>query len=154
MITKERRGAESHIFSQRGIVKKCVCILVCGFFFAQCGCTFPRCSQGIRRLKELARSEKEKEEYVRIQEELFYALRDDLISNRLKKGPSKEEIIDKYGETIFSQKVKNQPGVAYVMLYRHPVQFFNSDRIYLYFDYAYYLVSWEYKPHYGILDSE
>ena len=73
-------------------------------------------------------------------------MREDLKNNRLAKGMLTKQILATYGEPILSKEVSDKDSAKEVFLYRHPTEFFSSDRIYLYFDNDKRLLFWEFEP--------
>lgn len=115
------------------------------FIFGLFGCTFLRYSEQLSTLKELEVSQKEIELYVEEQERFLYVLLDDIKNKRLKLSTSKENILKTYGEPVISKEVTDDPLIKEAFLYRHPTQYFTSDKVYLYFDELGKLLSWKYK---------
>lgn len=110
-----------------------------------CGCAWLRNGPELLTLQKVSKSGEEITRHLTEQEKLFYALRDDLIHDRLEPGLSKENIITAYGEPVLSKGPQpNQPSTE-ILLYRHPTKFFSSDRIYLHFDESNILTHWEHK---------
>lgn len=111
-----------------------------------CGCTVMKYSEGIGTLQDLSRAGEEIETYLVSQEEGFCRLQQDAASGVFPDNISKTEAIAVYGEPVFSRPVDDIAGAGEVLLYRHPTDFFGSDRFYLYFDSEKQLTSWEHVP--------
>jgi len=120
-------------------------LLICFLIFSTLGCTLLPYYQQLLTLREVSNSQREIHSYIDKQEELFYKLRDDVKNNRLKTGMMLVDIIDTYGEPVISKEVDDVPSIKEVLLYRHPTQFFSSDRIYLYFDDVKKLSYWKHE---------
>jgi uncharacterized protein YicC (UPF0701 family) len=97
-------------------------------------------------LKSVSDSQKDIDKYLAEQEKGFQKLLDDLKNNRLKEGMTKKYIIATYAEPILVEQNSEDPRIKEVLLYRHPTQYFKSDRIYLYLDKNRKLLSWQLKP--------
>ena len=97
-------------------------------------------------LKALGDNQEGTDRYVKAKERSFNKLKQDLEGNRLVKGTSKEKIIALYGEPIVSKPLNNRDNIKESFLYRHPVKFFDSDKLYLYFDERGCLDSWRLEP--------
>lgn len=110
------------------------------------GCSLLQHYEQLMALKRIGDSQREIELYLKAQEEGFYKLKQDLKTKKLKIGVPQEEILARYGEPVLSKEVKDKPQIQQVFLYRHPTNYFTSDKIYLYFDKNRKLVSFEYKP--------
>lgn len=89
---------------------------------------------GLVNLKRYGNNQDEIKDYIEKQEGLFFKLKEDINNNRLKTGTSKKQILSKYGEFILSNSVKDETDINEIILYRHPTQYFSSDKVYLYFD--------------------
>lgn len=115
--------------------------------------TIPGCfflPESLKTLKSVGDSQKEIEAYLAQQAELFDKLLFDLNNDVLGPGISKRKFIRIYGEPILSKEV-TEPLKGVRLLYRHPTEYFQSDRVYFYFDQEEKLVRWEYKPYKGAL---
>lgn len=110
------------------------------------GCSLLRHYEQLMVLKNVGDSQREIESYLKTQAERFYQLRKDLHQGTLKIGLSKEELLTRYGEPVLSKKVEGNPQIQQIFIYRHPTNYFTSDKIYLYFDKNNKLVSFEYEP--------
>jgi len=108
------------------------------------GCFF--LPESLKTLKRVGDSQEEIEAYLARQAELFDKLLFDLKNDALEPGISKGKFLRTYGEPILSKEVA-EPLKGARLLYRHPTEYFNSDRIYFYFDEKEKLVRWEYKPY-------
>lgn len=84
-------------------------------------------------------------EYIKAQEEGFVKLKDDILKGRLQKGMAKEEVIAEYAPPIFCESGPGEGGVKESCLYRLPLQYFNTDLIYLFFDQGSRLLYWQLK---------
>jgi hypothetical protein len=121
--------------------KELIAVFCPVIIFILSGCA----TQGVMSLQRLAISQEELKEEVNTQEKFFSVLLDDLKNNRLKNGLSKEEILAKYGEPIYSKPVSGDPEKKEFLLYRHPTNYFSSELVYLYLDQNQRLCSWEIK---------
>lgn len=90
--------------------------------------------QGLMTAKGLADNQEEMGSYINTQKQLFEKLKTDVENGRLKKGMPKNEALAMYGEPILSRPSQDQARAVEYLLYRHPVKYFSSDLIYLYFD--------------------
>lgn len=119
-----------------------VLIIGCCALLAIVGCSK---LEGLMTLKRLGDSQKEIETHVDKQEKLFNLLVNDLKAEKLKSGTSETQIQRTYGSPVLT-KPAAEPEGSYVLLYRHPTRYFNSDKIYLHFDASRKLTHWEYVP--------
>ncbi len=118
-------------------------LISCLFLFTIQGCFF--LPESLKTLKSVGDSQERIEAYLSRQLKLFNQLLVDLKNEAIELGISKARFIRVYGEPILSKEV-NEPSGGVVLLYRHPTEYFESDRVYLYFDQEENLVGWEYKP--------
>ncbi len=88
----------------------------------------------LNRLQDLSVERDEQQILVKEQEKKFEQLLKDFSSGKIEKGNSKDKIIEKYGEPITIKDVKTDSFFSEELMYRHPAQFFGSEKIYLYFD--------------------
>lgn len=101
--------------------------------------------EAISLMRQLAKNQKEIDDYVKSQREGFLRLRQDILGEKLSAGISKQEITTQYGEPIccFPTAENKQKQEC---LYRLPLEFFSTNKIYLYFDKDNRLISWILKP--------
>jgi len=65
---------------------------------------------------------------------------------RLTKGTTRRRILSRYGEPISMKAIEDDPYLLEHFVYRHPEEFFGSEKIYLYFDKDSKLTDWQYQP--------
>ena len=112
-----------------------------------CGCAKLAHLNELLTLKSVSDNQRQIQIYLEKQEKGFTKLKDDIKNNRLKQGQFKRSIISKYSEPVLIEKPEPEnAGIKEILLYRHPTNYFKSDRVYLYFDESGRLVSWELKP--------
>jgi hypothetical protein len=95
----------------------------------------------MKTLFKLNSSQKKMRDYVQRQNKGFDRLCEDIQSERLKMGLSQNQVISLYGDPILEKELENKTR----WLYRYPVEYFHSDKAYLYFDRDNTLVGWELK---------
>jgi len=122
-------------------------ILFCLAVLMLCGCAKLAHLNELLTLKSVSDNQRQIQIYLEKQEKGFTKLKDDIKNNRLKQGQFKRSIISKYSEPVLIEKPEPEnAGIKEILLYRHPTNYFKSDRVYLYFDESGRLVSWELKP--------
>lgn len=84
---------------------------------------FSGCSQPMRTLMELDSEQKSQCAQVEAQRARFEVLLRDAKNKRLKLGSRRASIVSRYGLPVLEQDN--------VLFYRDPVDFFNSDKVYL-----------------------
>lgn len=88
---------------------------------------------GLDRIKALSLSRDEQEATIKEQDQKFKQLLNDFSTGKIEKGASKDEITQAYGEPILITELKKD-SLAEEWMYRHPAQFFGSEKIFLYFN--------------------
>ena len=104
------------------------------------------CSPALNNLKNLGENRQASDAYVQEQKELFAKLDLDLKSNRIKTGTPINDILSVYGEPITRKSAEYIGQSAEELLYRHPLKFFSTKMIYLYFDKDQRLLGWKVQP--------
>lgn len=120
-----------------------------GLFFVillMCGCATITHMDELLALKRVSDNQIQIEIYLKKQEQGFSKLYEDIKNDTLKKGMLERAIIYKYSEPILVKKPEEQSDIKEILLYRHPTEYFSSDRIYLYIDKSGKLAYWEIKP--------
>lgn len=109
------------------------------------GCSIMRYGEQLGTLKAIGDSQADMNRYLQQQEKSFNMLLKDVKDGYLKPGASEKNIFSVYGEPVLSREVNNNSSIKKVLLYRHPTEYFSSDKIYLYFDKDSELSYWEHK---------
>jgi len=119
-------------------------LIITALLFASLGgCALVVHKDKLMLLKRLGENQQEIQEYGDAQEEMFYRLKDDIQNNRVREGLLKEEVSTLYGEPIFCRSLERPDRFQERCLYRHPTRYSSTDKIYLTFDSARKLESWE-----------
>lgn len=127
------------------ITKKGLIIFI--FLFALCGCAIVRDFEGIMTLKRYGDSQAEMQKYVERQTRLFNKLVEDVKDDKLEKGMAQRTIVRMYGDPVLTKEIKGDPPVKEKLLYRHPLHYFTSDKVYMYFSDDNKLLYWKYVPY-------
>ncbi|MFH1772432.1 MAG: hypothetical protein ABH872_06410 [Candidatus Omnitrophota bacterium] len=128
--------------------KKCVsCLMSFVFCLLMGGCALKHYSQELSTLKGIGINQKQIQNYIDRQKKLFANLVNDTLGNQLEKGTAKEVFLDKYGDPVLVKNLGVKSEFKEKLLYRDPVNYFSSDKVYIYFDKDANLVYWEYMPH-------
>ena len=107
------------------------------------GCLFKENIESLMALKRLGEEQKSIARSLKLEERLFRKLVAHIKKDKLKPGTTLESFIGIYGEPIVS---KDTLSSGKRLLYRHPTDYFNSDKVYVYFDREEKLSWWEYLP--------
>lgn len=116
-------------------MQRIIPILILGLFLVSC-------SQNLKLLLQINEEDKAFQKQLKLQEKGFSLLLKDLEGNRIKVGALKKDIITRYGEPILEQSSQEQPETQ-KLLYRYPTKYFDSPKVYLYFDSNQALTGWD-----------
>jgi hypothetical protein len=116
--------------------------------FFVCGCVSAEELQGLMTLKRLSGNQAQQEKYMKIQEAKFKKLLRYIKDGKLEKGRSRKWVLSAFGEPILTKTIDDDAYLKEFLMYRHPDQFFGSERVYLYFNENESLVSWRYEEGY------
>ena len=83
---------------------------------------------------------------VKLQKNWFLMLVADIEKNNMKAGLKYDDVVRRYGAPVLVWNMEAPSLAAKKLLYRNPVEYFSTGRVYLYFDGADGLVKWEYCP--------
>ncbi|MCF7870941.1 MAG: hypothetical protein K9L77_02710 [Candidatus Omnitrophica bacterium] len=108
------------------------------------GCAFFSKLPQLLTLKRVSSSQKQMERCVEKKKKYLKKLKKDIDENKLEKGITYRRFIKLYGEPVL-EKDSGKKNIKKVLLYRHPTEYFNTDKVYIYFDLSDKLVSWEYQ---------
>lgn len=117
----------------------CLWVVLVAVFVLLSGCaTVERLSL----LMKIDSNQKAIDAYLAQQEQGFSRLKDDYAKGSLKTGVVKGRLAGLYGDPVFCKG----SGEGEKCIYRRPTEFFNSDKVILYFDGHKMLDKWEFKP--------
>ena len=85
-------------------------------------------------LKGVADEQKGQSKYVGQQDKRFENLRAVVQSGQIKKYSHQKQIASKFGEPIYKKSAKREDQTLELWIYRYSVKYFDSDKVYLYFD--------------------
>jgi len=124
--------------------RKFIVLFVCAGFLS--GCALLKNPKGIRTLQNLAKEQERNDKYVENKDKQFEELLAATRSNSLDQYKDKKSILKNFGDPIMvSIELRNDKNLER-WVYRYTVKFFDSEKIYLYFDHNNTLVEWEYIP--------
>lgn len=99
------------------------------------------CSQPLKLLMRLNSEDKALSRQLKLGQRRFDLLVRDIERGRLKIGDSEKSILARYGEPVLRLGVEANEQFE-KLLYRYPMQYFNSSKVYLYFDASDRLMKW------------
>ncbi len=97
-------------------------------------------------LKHYGDNQDQTKRYIKKTEEFFDKLVRDVKDGRVKPGATKEEFMATYGSPVLTEEESSLKG-GLVAVYRYPTYYFDTDKVYVYFDDNFKLVSYEYQPY-------
>ena len=97
------------------------------------------CGESVNALVNVSKEQEFQQRFVAQQKDKFKLLLVDIEGGHLKKGISKQQVIGRYGEPVIEQAEDTVTGC----LYRDPLDFFASQKVYLYFGQDDNLVNFE-----------
>lgn len=100
------------------------------------------CGPNLKLLLQINDEDKAFKQQLRLQERGFSLLQQDLKRNQLKVGALKKDIIARYGQPILEQSSQAQTETQ-KLLYRYPTKYFDSSKVYLFFDNNQSLIRWD-----------
>jgi len=121
-------------------------ILFCSLLIFLSGCAILEHKDQLLTLKRLGDDQARQEQFIKRQERNFKLLLADINRGLLKKGTTRQQILSRYGEPISIKEIKDDSRFSEQFAYRHPEQFFGSEKVYLLFDNNQILVEWLYEP--------
>ena len=107
-----------------------ICVLMILFS----GCTKLAHLQELLILKAVSDNRELQRKYVEAQDKNFEKLLAAFKSNRIQQFTTKKQFLKEFGEPIFSREAMKDGQTYEQWLYRYPVKYFDSEKIYLYFD--------------------
>lgn len=111
--------------TRRGLLKG-MCFLI---FCSLCGC-----SQPLKTLMDLGAEQKAQQVQVAFQEKKFALLLKEAKAGRIEiEKTTSAEVRSRYGEPVLEQK-SGVPGEKTIWMYRKPVAFIDSSKVYFEFD--------------------
>lgn len=97
-------------------------------------------------LKDLSEEGDSQDRYTEGQDRKFGLLVEAVQSKTLKLYSHKNKIIKTFGDPAFVEEVTENGQEVEKWLYRYTKEFFDSEKVYLYFDHEGKLINWEYIP--------
>ncbi|MFO8053499.1 MAG: hypothetical protein R6U54_06045 [Candidatus Omnitrophota bacterium] len=112
------------------------------------GCALFTKAPQLLTLKRLSTSQKMMEKDIAKKKKNLEKLINDIEADKIKKGTSYKRFIRLYGKPVLEKVVnkENKENKEKRLLYRHPTEYFNTDKVYVYFDQKSKLIAWKYLP--------
>ena len=97
-------------------------------------------------LQDMSNGQDEQAKFVEEQNKKFAQLLEIVKADRLKEYPDKKTILKSFGEPVIVRPVVENGQPTEEWLYRYATKYFNSDKVYLYFDEKGNLSRWTHVP--------
>ena len=110
------------------------------------GCAKLQHMDQLLTLKGVADEQKRQQSYIEKQDKKFEQLRESVQTDKIKKFSNQKQIFSKFGQPIYSRSIEKNGQTLELWVYRYMVQYFNSDKVNLYFDSDGKLVESAYEP--------
>jgi len=112
--------------------------------FILSGCTKLQYMDELLTLKSVADDQTAMAKMVDAQNKKFEALLEAVRNDRIRKYDTEKSVRRAFGEPILIRQREHNQQQLSEWLYRYATKFFNSDKVYLYFDESKRLVDWKY----------
>jgi hypothetical protein len=100
----------------------------------------------IERLQDYGRNTEEQKRYVQEQNKKFEELLRVVKDGEISKYKTQQDFLEVFGAPIFMKNVSDKKDRTVLWLYRYCEKMYGSEKVYLYFDSAGSLVTWEHQP--------
>ncbi len=120
-----------------------VFILLCVSLY---GCCILSHMNELIALKRFATDQEEISSLIQQQQQAFNRVIEAVKSGQMSMYKDKDSIMKAFGPPVFSRAKIKDGMPCEVWLYRHPIKYFDSDKVYIFFDKNGKLKEWEYIP--------
>ncbi len=125
-------------------------IIVVAFIFllcvSLCGCCILSHMNELIVLKRFAAGQEEISTLIQQQEQAFSRVIEAVKSGQMGMYKDKDSIMKTFGHPVFSRTKIKDGTPCEVWLYRHPIKYFNSAKVYIFFNKNGKLKEWKYVP--------
>jgi len=109
-------------------------LIFIGLMILSCGCAKLAHMQELLTLKAASDNGEEQRRFVEAQDARFETLIEKVKSNQLGEYSNRKSIFRAFGEPVFTKQVQRNSQTQEQWLYRYATKFFDSPKVYLYFD--------------------
>ena len=123
-------------------------LIISGIIFLALGlssCTAIKHLDELLTLKELGDEQSKMDAFVDQKNLNFEKVLQDARSKSLDAYQNQKQFLEEYGQPVLSRNIELEGQNVQQWIYRYETEFFNSDKIYVYFDKNKNLVRWELK---------
>jgi len=125
------------------IVQAIIIIIIAAQFS---GCAVIKNMDKLVILQRVAMDAEEMDKIVDAQIENFKVMLEEIQLGEFDQYKNEESIVAKFGDPIYIVEIKRDSQKHKFYLYRNPVKYFNTDKVYIYFDISGKLVDWQLVP--------
>jgi len=118
-------------------------VLIVSFIFLN-GCAKLAHMQELLTLKAMSDNGDEQRRFVAAQDARFETLLEKVKNNQLGEYPNRKSVFRAFGEPIFTKQVQRNDQTQEQWLYRYATKFFDSPKVYLYFNPKGKVIDWQY----------
>ena len=111
--------------------------------FSLSGCAKLRHLNELLTLKDYSEEQASIDGQVKLQDEKFDRLLEAVRSGKIDAYKEEKEILDNFGEPVLKREEKGEEEILSEWLYRYQVKYFDTDKVYLYFDNNGILKDWK-----------
>jgi len=122
-------------------MKKNIYVLIAVMLFS--GCAGSGHMQRLKTLKKLAKEQKHANAYIEKQDKKFKYLLDVIDKNKLDQYSNKKSVKKTFGDPIYVKQLEKNGELQEEWLYRYATRFFDSEKVYIYFNGKGELVKWK-----------
>ncbi len=110
------------------------------------GCAKLSHLQQLLTLKAYSQDKDRQAAYIEAQDQRFEELLKVVKTDALNQYPDQESFLENFGDPVFVKDVVREGRSYRLWLYRYAKRFFDSDKVYLYFDKNEKLHHWKHEP--------
>ena len=125
-------------------MKKVIFLIIASIVLA--GCAKLQHLDQLLTLKGVADEQGRLDAYVEKQDSKFKSLLKAVEDKSISHYSKKETIVRKFGDPVYCEDIQKDNQPAEFCLYRYAKKYFNSEKVYFYFDAKGNLFNWEYIP--------
>ena len=121
-------------------------LLGVAFVSLACGCSVTNNFDEITRLQSYSNNKDRQESWIKAHDQRFEKILAVAKDQGFSRYPNRRSVLRNFGKPVYSRWVIRDERQNEVFLYRHATQYFGVDKVYIYFDEAGQLQSWDYTP--------
>ena len=120
--------------------------LLMGFFVLLTGCAKLVHMQELLTLKAMSDDGDRQKKFIEIQDQKFTQLVLKVKADQMQAYLTKDSILRNFGEPVLASPIEKDGQSLEQWMYRYTMKYFDSDKVYLFFDKKGKLLTWKYVP--------